>query len=168
MTIFAIVECYDTSRSVCAYTQLIILLLFLYYYKFFYFLCFFIFVVFKRTHFVQVQTTVEEGICLRKKLSGSDVINRIGSLAFGKSNDAVKLVFLDPERQELIDDLDLSMVSEVKRGANGVVEVKLLNRIALLELLAQLVEPQAQGGKEAESFFSAMDKAAARLRDGDA
>ena len=90
---------------------------------------------------------------MRKKLSGTDVINRIGNLAFGKANDAVKLVFLDPENKEEIDKLDLSMVSEVKRGSNGVVEVKLLNRTALLELLAGLTAPQTQKGNEAESFL---------------
>lgn len=97
-----------------------------------------------------------------KKLSNADVVNYIGKLAFGKANGAVKLVFLGPEQQELIDKLDLSMVSEVKRGSKGEVEVKLLNRIALLELLARLLEP-ASSGSEAESFFSAMDKAAAKL-----
>lgn len=98
-----------------------------------------------------------------KKMTGDDVRNRIGRLAFGRANDAVKLVFLDPDNRELIDKLDLSMVSEVKRGANGAVEVKLLNRIVLLELLASLTEPQAVRNNEAESFFTAMDKAAARM-----
>ena len=106
---------------------------------------------------------VREGICLRKKISDTEVINRIGALAFGKANDAVKLVFLDPENTEQIEMLDLSMVSEIKRGTNGAVEVKLLNRIALLELLAELTAPQTRKGSEAESFFTAMDKAAAKL-----
>lgn len=102
-----------------------------------------------------------------RKLSGTEVVNRIGNLAFGKSNDAVKLVFLDSECVEELNELDLSMVSEVKRSSNGAVEVKLLNRIALLELLATLVGPLEKKGGEAESFFSAMDKAAARLTAGD-
>ena len=100
---------------------------------------------------------------MRKKISDTEVINRIGALAFGKANDAVKLVFLDPENREQIDLLDLSMVSEIKRGSNGVVEVKLLNRIAILELLAQLTAHKSGKGSEAESFFTAMDKAAAKL-----
>lgn len=103
---------------------------------------------------------------MKKKLGRADVIKHIGDLAFGKANDAIKLVFLDPEQQELIDGLDLSMVSEVKRGANGVVEVKLLNRIALLELLAQLLEPEVSKRNGAESFFAAMDKAALKLGEG--
>lgn len=99
-------------------------------------------------------------------LVSSDVIKQIDNLAFGRANDAVKLAFLDPEQHELIDGLDLRMVSEVKRGANGAVEIKLLNRITLLELLARLLEPPSSKSSEAESFFSAMDKAAARLGDG--
>lgn len=100
---------------------------------------------------------------MRKELSDTDVIKRIGALAFGKANDAVELVFLDPQDKEQIKKLDLSMVSEIKRGANGAVEVKLLDRIALLELLASLTAPQTSKGSEAESFFTAMDKAAAKL-----
>ena len=108
------------------------------------------------------------GNSLRKKLSDADVIGRIGALAFGKANDAVKLVFLDPQDKEQIGKLDLSMVSEIKRGSNGAVEVKLLDRIALLELVAKLTAPQTSKGCEAESFFTAMDKAAAKLSAGDA
>lgn len=105
---------------------------------------------------------------MRKKKDGGGVVDRITELAFGKANDAVKLAFLDPTEPEQLaelEELDLSMVSEIKRSANGAVEVKLLNRIALLELLAQLSTPEAGAVKngEAESFFLAMDKAAAKL-----
>ena len=100
-------------------------------------------------------------------MSGSDVVSRIGDLAFGMAYDAVKLIFLDPERSDQIDGLDLCMVSEVKRGAGGAVEVKLINRIALLEMLARLAAPQNHKESEAESFFTAMDRAAAKLRDGE-
>ena len=55
------------------------------------------------------------------------------------------------------------MVSEIKRGSNGAIEVKLINRIAILELLTQLLNSSGDQSKEAESFFCAMDKAAARL-----
>ena len=109
---------------------------------------------------------------MRKKKE-EDVADRIAKLAFGKANDAVKLLFLDPEQPEQLEEierLDLSMVSEVKRSGNGAVEVKLLNRIALLELLAQLSAPSGAETRngEAESFFLAMDKAASRLHEDDA
>ncbi len=100
---------------------------------------------------------------MKNEIGGSDVVRLIGELAFGNANDAVRLIFLDPDNQELIDGLDLRMVSEVKRGSNGAVEVKLLNRIALLELLAGLLETTENSGNQAASFFSAMDKAAGRL-----
>jgi len=113
-----------------------------------------------------VRRTGEGGSLLSKK---KDVVERITELAFGAPNDAVKLVFLDPEQPEQLErigKLDLKMVSEVKRSANGAVEVKLMDRIALLELLAQLSVPAGTGKNgEAESFFLAMDKAAAKLRE---
>lgn len=102
---------------------------------------------------------------LADKHDSKDLIGHIYKLAFGKANDAVKLAFLCPENQEEIKKLDLKMVSEVKRGAGGAVEVKLINRIALLELLAKLLEPADGEGNGAESFFTAMDKVAAKLGD---
>ena len=90
---------------------------------------------------------------------------QVRDLAFGRANDAVKLIFLEPEQVEMIDQLDLRMVSEVKRAANGAVEVKLISRLALLELLGELVGGSAESG--AESFFRAMDAAAQRLGDGE-
>ena len=105
---------------------------------------------------------------MRKKLKSSDVISHIGKLAFGKSNDAVRLIFLGSEEQGLVDELDLSMVSEVKRGAKGEVEVKLLNKIALLELLARLLSSDPAKRSGAESFFNAMDRAAAKIPHEDA
>ena len=106
---------------------------------------------------------------MRGKLSSAKVAEHIRKLAFAKSNDAVKLVFLEPEQLGLIDGLDLNMVSEVKRGAKGEVEVKLLNRIALLELLSGLIEksilPHEKDG--AESFFTAMDSLASKLDGGE-
>ena len=101
-------------------------------------------------------------------LKNTGLVRRINELAFGSATDAVKLAFIDPDKPELIDGLDLRMVSEVKRGNNGAVEVKLLNRIALLELLAGLLKtdgPTAAPGGGAESFFTAMDKAAEKLKD---
>lgn len=100
---------------------------------------------------------------MKKRIDGDDVIRRIAQLAFGKANDAVKLVLLDPQRPELVDRLDLSLLSEVKRGANGVMEVRLLDRLEALELLARLLGAGPRPGTEAESFFQAIDRAAERL-----
>ena len=56
----------------------------------------------------------------------------------GRSNDCVKLAFLEGEDlAEQIDALDLSLLSEFRRNANGAVEIRLVDRVkALGELLA--------------------------------
>jgi len=91
------------------------------------------------------------------------LIRKAAKLAFGKANDPVKLVFMTPEQQEMIDRLDLSLLSEVRRGANGVIEIKLVNRLEALELLAGLMGAgEGAEGKESD-IFRALDEAAARL-----
>ena len=109
----------------------------------------------------------EEGFCLGKEFSGTDFVEQVRKLAFGRSNAILKLVFLEADEKELPKNLDLRMVSEIKRGSNGSIEVKLQNRIELLKLLAQCVTDEApqESGSEAESFFSAIDRAAAKLGD---
>ena len=108
---------------------------------------------------------------MTKKASRAAAIRYVKKLALGKSNDAVKLLLSPPEcLKEELGELDLSMVAEMKKGAKGEVEVKFFNRIALLELLARLMseeDEEPEDGSEAESFFTAMDRAAARLGEDD-
>ena len=104
------------------------------------------------------------------KTGKKTAIRYIKRLALGKTNDAVKLLLLEPESlRETVDEMDLSMVAEMRKGAKGEVEVKFYNRIALLELLAKLTEENEEDDEEsgAESFFTAMDRAAARLGEDD-
>ena len=63
-----------------------------------------------------------------------DVTRRLAELAFGKANDCVKLAL---EENLCLDDLDLSLLSEVKRNDKGTVEIKLIDRLRALEQLAQ-------------------------------
>ena len=63
-----------------------------------------------------------------------DVTRRLAELAFGKANDCVKLVL---EENLCLDELDLSLLSEVKRNEKGTVEIKLIDRLRALEQLAQ-------------------------------
>jgi hypothetical protein len=55
--------------------------------------------------------------------------------------------------------LDLALLSELKRGKDGQVEIKLINRLEALELLYRIESEMAT--PLAESFFSAIDSAAA-------
>ena len=63
-----------------------------------------------------------------------DVTRRLAELAFGKANDCVKLAL---EENLCLEELDLSLLSEVKRNDKGTVEIKLIDRLRALEQLAQ-------------------------------
>jgi len=63
-----------------------------------------------------------------------DVTRRLAELAFGNANDCVKLAL---EENLCLDELDLSLLSEVKRNDKGTVEIKLIDRLRALEQLAQ-------------------------------
>ena len=79
-----------------------------------------------------------------------DVARRLAELAFGKANDCVRLVL---ESDPLVERLDLSLLSEVKRSEKGAVEVRLIDRLRALELLSQMAEA---GGEDLESFLKAL------------
>jgi len=99
------------------------------------------------------------GLGLKRKLDGAEIVRGIADLAFGRVNDAVKLALFNPDQLDL-EKLDLSLLSEIKRGSNGVVEVKLLNRLDALALLAKLIGNDEGQTAAAESFFQALDTAA--------
>ena len=61
-------------------------------------------------------------------------------LAFGKSNDCVRLALCDYDD---IEKLDLSLLTEIKRSDKGV-EVKLLDRTRILAQLAELSSGEEQ------------------------
>ena len=63
-----------------------------------------------------------------------DVTRRLAELAFGKANDCVRLAL---EENICLEELDLSLLSEVKRNDKGTVEIKLIDRLRALEQLAQ-------------------------------
>lgn len=71
----------------------------------------------------------------RGTVERQDVIRRLAELAFGKVNDCVRLVL---EENPDLDMLDLSLLSEVKRSDKGSVEVRLIDRLRVLEQLTQM------------------------------
>jgi hypothetical protein len=82
----------------------------------------------------------------------------IAELAFARADDAVKLAFSPDDGTE---GLDLQLVREIKRGGNGAVELKLLDREKLIELLVELLKPTDNEGSQ--ELYSAIDNAAKRL-----
>ena len=97
----------------------------------------------------------KEGADLRQRirsrqLTKEDVARRLAELAFGKANDCVKLVLAD---DTVLEKLDLSLLTEVKRNDKGTVEVRLVDRLKALEQLALLAQEQ---GEDLESFLKAL------------
>ena len=71
-----------------------------------------------------------------------DVTRRLAELAFGKVNDCVRLVLEEnPEVQKL----DLSLLSEIRRSDKGLVEIKLIDRVKVLERLEQAMGDEGDG-----------------------
>ena len=84
------------------------------------------------------------------QLTKEDVARRLAELAFGKANDCVKLALQD---DAVLEKLDLSLLTEVKRNDKGTVEVRLVDRLKALEQLALLAQAQ---GEDMESFLKAL------------
>ena len=92
---------------------------------------------------------------LRKRIrSGSvtraDVIRRLAELAFGDANDCVRLAL---EEGVSIRELDLSLLSEIRRNDKGTVEVRLIDRLKALEQLSQAAGKDTDG---AQAFLQAL------------
>ena len=81
-----------------------------------------------------------------------DVTRRLAELAFGKANDCVRLALED---DPMLDKLDLSLLSEVKRNDKGTVEIKLIDRLRALEQLALVAEEEKT---DLEAFLSALQE----------
>ena len=79
------------------------------------------------------------------RLRREDVLRRLAELAFGQPNDCVRLAL-----EELPDlkGLDLSLLSEIRRSDKGLVEIKLIDRVKVLERLAQAMDDEGDGMTE--------------------
>ena len=82
------------------------------------------------------------------------IINDLRRLAGSKSNDAVKLAFLTQEDADRIDQLDLRGLVELRRSGNGTVEIKLIDRLKVLELLDRL--SQREEDQALDSFLDGL------------
>ncbi len=97
-----------------------------------------------------------------------ELVLRLARKMMNKSNDAVKLAYLEGDNlTEQIGALDLSLLSELKRNANGTVEIKLVDRVkALTELTALLREMDGVPATgQAESFYLALENQAGQQHD---
>ena len=84
------------------------------------------------------------------KLTRQDVARRLGELAFGRANDCVRLAL---EENVSPEQLDLSLLTEIKRNDKGTVEIRLVDRLRALEMLSQMAQST---GEDLESFLAAL------------
>jgi hypothetical protein len=84
------------------------------------------------------------------ELRRTDVARRLAELAFGKCNDCVRLAMGE---DVAVGKLDLSMLTEFKRSEKGAVEVRLVDRLKALEMLAAMAQ---EDGGDLESFLNAL------------
>ena len=79
-------------------------------------------------------------------------LRRLAQIAFGRANDCVRLVLEDDPP---IGELDLTLLSEVKRSEKGAIEVRLADRIRALE---ELLQAGAADDGAAAAFFAAVEE----------
>lgn len=84
------------------------------------------------------------------EISRQDVRRMLAELACGKVNDCVRLAL---EEQPCLEKLDLRLLGGVKRNDNGTVEIKLIDRLKILEQLAEVAEEESAG---MESFLKTL------------
>lgn len=82
------------------------------------------------------------------------VIRRMWKLANAGAGDAVRLACFPPEEWQGVDRLELDALTEFKRGSNGVVELKFVDRGRLLERLLDVVDHS--GEDQVDRFLQAM------------
>lgn len=86
------------------------------------------------------------------------VAGRLEELAGARVNDAVKLAFLQNEQVGEIDNLDLTALAELRRNPGGVVEMRFINRLEVLDRLGTLLE---NGDGKVEALLQALGEEAA-------
>lgn len=92
-------------------------------------------------------------------LTREALAEKIAELALAPAGDAINLALVPENAAAPV--ADLRLVSEIKRGKDGGVELKFMDRLKLLELLAELLHPEESA--ESENLYAAIDSAARAL-----
>ena len=81
-------------------------------------------------------------------LSRDEILQKMCDIAQVRVNDAVRLAYLTGEQTDELAGLDLSALTEFKRSPSGAVEIKLADRLAVLEKVLELLEDDKPSGGE--------------------
>lgn len=86
--------------------------------------------------------------------SREDILKKMCSIAQATSNDPVRLAYLTEEQANEIAKLDLTALTEFKRSPTGAVEIKLTDRLEVLEKVMALLSngSQSQGEQFLQAF----------------
>ena len=84
------------------------------------------------------------------------ILKRMWKLADAGAGDAVKLACFPEEEWGRLEQLDLDALTEFKRGANGVIELKFADRARLLERLLDAADHS--GEEQVDRFLRAMEE----------
>lgn len=94
--------------------------------------------------------------------SGEQERIRLGyeRLAFGNTADAVQLLYLEEPTKEILEQMDLFQISEMKRLKGGGVEIKFYDRMKALQCMEQMAQVR---GAEQGDFYRALERASATI-----
>lgn len=95
-----------------------------------------------------VTAELERQFSLRKTLLSQLAVIGYQRLAFGDITDALQLLYTDCPGRETLDRLDLFMVSDIRRGKDGILEIKFADRLKALERLESVTREGSAGVSE--------------------
>ncbi len=84
-------------------------------------------------------------------------------LAFGNSNDAIRLLFLDELDSKNFEKLDFFNIAEIRKPKDGSMEIKFFDR---LKALQEIVEFSGENEDSVYMFYKALEKNADRIEKG--
>lgn len=84
------------------------------------------------------------------------IMDELRKLAGYRCNDAIRLAFLTEEESGKIGRLDLTGLTELKRGSNGSIEIRLVDRLKVLELMDRI--DQRESAEDLGAFLSGLGK----------
>lgn len=100
---------------------------------------------------------LKRGIEQEKELLKIKALKGLERIAFGSISDAVRLLCSDFPPLLDLEDLDLFLISEIKKPKDGSMEIKFFDRLKALE---KLMQESNEGSNYALPFYHALNSAA--------
>lgn len=94
-----------------------------------------------------------------KEETKESVLEGYRRLAFGEIKDAVRLLFCESATPQMLRNLDLFCVSEIRSVKGGGMEIKFYDRIRALECMRELADAEGDRG----GFYRALEEGAKAL-----